>query len=105
MSTHRVPLGISFFHRSGVSALLRTTYFNQDGTFESIRTGAIQSGRDDFWTVDAAINYRLPKRYGFLTLGATNLFDKKFKYFDTDFKNPSIQPDRVVFFKATLALP
>jgi tetratricopeptide (TPR) repeat protein len=105
MSTHRVPLGISFFHRSGISALVRTTYFNQDGTFESIRTGAIQSGRDDFWTVDAAINYRLPKRYGFLTLGATNLFDKKFKYFDTDFKNPSIQPDRVVFFKATLALP
>jgi tetratricopeptide (TPR) repeat protein len=105
MSTHRVPLGINLFHPSGVSALFRATYFNQDGTFESIRTGILRSGRDNFWTVDTAINYRLPKRYGFLTLGVTNLFDKKFKYFDTDFKNPSIQPDRVVFVKATLALP
>ena len=105
MTTHRVPLGISFFHPLGISALLRSTYFNQDGSFESIKTGSIRSGRENFWTVDAAINYRLPKRYGFLTVGATNLFDKKFKYFDTDFKNPSIQPDRVIFVKATFSLP
>ena len=33
---------------------------------------------------DVAINYRLPKRYGFITVGATNLFDREFEFFDTD---------------------
>src|SRR5262249_8890971 len=30
-NTHRVPLGINFFHPSGVSAQLGATYYNQDG--------------------------------------------------------------------------
>jgi glutamate-1-semialdehyde aminotransferase len=51
----------------------------------------------------------LPKRYGFITVGAANLFDEKFKYFDTDrgaaHRNPRITPDRMVFGKITLALP
>ncbi len=105
MDTHRVPLGISFFHPSGVGASLRATYFNQNGEFESIKTGDIRSGHDDFWTVDAGINYRLPKRYGFITVGVTNLFDKEFRFFDTDFNNPSIRPDRMFFGRVTLALP
>jgi len=68
-------------------------------------TSDFQSGSHNFWTVDAALNYRLPKRYGFITVGATNLFDQKFNFFDRDIRNPSIQPDRVFFGKVTLALP
>jgi Flp pilus assembly protein TadD len=105
-NTQRVPLGVNFFHPSGFGAALLATYYHQNGDFESIKeAGLIQSGSDSFWNVDAAVSYRLPKRYGFLSLGVTNLFDKKFNYSDTDFKNPSIQPDRVVYFKATIALP
>jgi outer membrane receptor protein involved in Fe transport len=99
LTTHRMPLGVSFFHPSGLSASLRTTYFNQDGDFIT------QSGSDDFWIVDMAVNYRLPKRYGVMTVGATNLFDQDFKFFDRDFGNPSIQPDRMFFARVTLALP
>ena len=102
--THRVPLGIGFFHPSGLSASVAATYYNQGGTFERI-AGGLQSGRDDFWTVDAGINYRLPKRYGFVTVGATNLFDQKFKYYETDFNNPKIRPNRMFFTRVTLALP
>jgi hypothetical protein len=80
------------------------TYYNQEGRFPRGALG-LQSGRDDFWTVNAALNYRLPKRYGFITVGAINLFDKKFKYFEVDRDNPRIQPDRMLFFKLTLALP
>jgi hypothetical protein len=62
LNSHRVPLGIGVFHPSGLSASLTATYFNQEGDF----TGAVEigrrSGRDAFWTVDAAIKYRLPKR-------------------------------------------
>jgi tetratricopeptide (TPR) repeat protein len=105
LNTHRVPLGISFFHPSGLSTSLTATYWNQDGKFDRFATGVRESGRDDFWTVDTAINYRLPQRYGFITVGATNLFDEKFRFFNTDFKNPFIQPDRMFFARVTLALP
>jgi tetratricopeptide (TPR) repeat protein len=106
VDTHRVPLGISFFQPSGLGASLTTTYFNQDGKFGGITAGTpIRPGSDDFWTVDAAINYRLPKRYGFITVGATNLFDQQFKFFDNDLRNASIQPTRTVFGRVTLAFP
>ncbi|HWO41111.1 MAG TPA: TonB-dependent receptor [Candidatus Eisenbacteria bacterium] len=103
--THRVPLGISFFHPSGWSFLLKGTYWNQDGRFFRTGTGIFQSGRENFWVVDAGLNYRLPKRYGFITVGVTNLFDNKFRFFDLDFKNPAIRPDRMFFTRITLALP
>ena len=71
-----------------------------------------QPGQDDFWTTDIALKYRFPKRYGFLTVGATNLFDENFNYFETDLgldpsnqkliNNLTIQPDRMVFVTATL---
>jgi hypothetical protein len=58
--------------------------------------------------VDAAIGYRLPKRYGFITAGVTNLLDEDegdFKYWEVDRKNSRIQPERQAFIKCTIALP
>ena len=105
LHTHRVPLGVNFFHPSGFSAGLTTTYWNQHGDFQSLLTGELRSGSDDFWLVDTAINYRMPKRYGFITVGVTNLFDKEFMFFDDTNNNTIIQPDRTVFGRVTLALP
>jgi hypothetical protein len=105
VETNRVPLGINFFHPSGWSAALQGTYINQRGAFQRIGATTFESGQDNFWTVDAAINYRLPKRYGFITVGVTNLFDKEFKYFDPDQNNPRVIPDRVFFGRLTLAFP
>jgi outer membrane receptor protein involved in Fe transport len=104
MNTYRVPFGVNFFHPSGLSASASTTFYDQEGTFDRT-SGVRQAGDDSFWLFDAAVNYRLPKRYGFITIGARNLFDQKFKYYDTDWQNPSIQPDRFFFAKITLALP
>jgi len=104
--THRVPVGIKFFHPTGLGADMRLTYINQDGDFGGIFDGApIRHGSDDFWTVDLALNYRMPKRYGFVTVGVTNLFDEEFKYFDADLNNASYQPDRTVFARLTMSLP
>jgi tetratricopeptide (TPR) repeat protein len=109
LTTQRVPLGIKLFHPSGLSASLKPAYYHQDGDFIPRGLACCFSGRDSFWTVDAAVSYRLPKRYGFITIGAANLFDQKFKYFDTDrgaaHRNPRITPDRMIFGKITLALP
>jgi hypothetical protein len=104
LDTHRLPIGIAFFHPSGFGASMRATYFNQEGTF-LLNDFSVQPGQDEFWVVDAAISYRLPKRYGFISVGATNLFDTNFNYFDRDVRNPSIQPVRTVFARLTLALP
>jgi tetratricopeptide (TPR) repeat protein len=104
INTHRVPLGLNFFHPSGLGASLLATYYDQAGKF--VRSNiCCDSGKDTFWTFDAAINYRLPNRYGFITAGASNLFDKQFRYFEVDRDNPHIQPDRMLFIKLTLALP
>jgi tetratricopeptide (TPR) repeat protein len=107
VKTHSVPLGINFFHPSGLSAALQGTYYDQEGDFqrEEFIPMSFEHGEDNFWVVDAAISYRLPKRYGFITVGVRNLFDRKFEYADTDIDNPRIQPDRFFFGRVTLAIP
>jgi hypothetical protein len=106
LDTHRVLFGVNWFAPSGLSASLTSTYWNQDGRFERLSSPtAVQFGHDDFWTVDAEIGYRLPQRYGFISVGATNLFDEQFKYFEIDVNNSTIQPVRTFFVKFTLALP
>lgn len=105
LTTNRVPLGVNFFHPSGLGSNVTVTYLNQDGDFLSPEGGGFESGDDNFWIVDAAVYYRLPKRHGFITVGATNLFDQKFNYFEVDVDNPRFQPDRMFYARVTLALP
>jgi len=105
LDTHRVPLGIQFFHPSGLNASLSATYFHQDGEFERVTDGTVQSASGDNWTVDAAISYRLSKRYGLITIGVTNLLDEKFNWYEVDWRNPSIIPDRQVFARLTMSFP
>ncbi len=104
VETHRLPLGINFFHPSGFSARLKATFVDQEGRFAPrvFTLGTSAPGADQFWVVDAAIGYRLPKRRGLITLEARNLFDEKFKFQDTDPANPQIQPSRVIFGRITL---
>jgi outer membrane receptor protein involved in Fe transport len=103
--THSVPLGVNFFHPSGLSCGLKVTYWDQDGRFEHFDSFSVKNGDDTFWLADAAIRYRFPKRYGFFTVGVTNLFDENFEYFEVDVNNSRIQPDRFYFASITLALP
>jgi tetratricopeptide (TPR) repeat protein len=107
LETQRVPLGIRFFHPSGFSVSLTGTYWNQEGQFEDFFGDStnLLPGSDDFFLVDAALNYRLPKRFGFLSIGATNLFNKEFQYFEPERGNIAIQPTRTVFARITLAVP
>jgi tetratricopeptide (TPR) repeat protein len=105
VTTQRVPLGMRFFHPSGLSFMLKATFFYQYGYFIPRGSGCCTSGDDNFWVFDSAISYRLPKRYGIITVGATNLFDEHFNYQETDLSNPTVQPRRVIFARLTLAFP
>jgi len=105
VETHRLPLGINFFHPSGLSARVKATYVDQDGSFRPQLSppGFFISGSDQFWVVDAAFGYRLPNRRGFLTLEIRNLFNEDFRFQDTDPANPVIQPERLIFARFTLS--
>jgi outer membrane receptor protein involved in Fe transport len=105
LNTYSVPLGVNFIHPSGWSALLQGTYYHQNGTVLPQAADDFVSGTSNFWVVDAGLSYRLPKRYGLITFGVTNLLDKEFRFQEADVNNPRIQPDRVVFGRVTLALP
>lgn len=104
MEIQRVPLGLGFFHPSGVFFRLKETYIKQTGEFLAPFALAPEPGSSSFWLTDAAIGYRLPKRLGIATLEGRNLFDREFNYRDPDPGNPSIQPGRTVFFKITISL-
>jgi hypothetical protein len=104
--THSVPLGVNFFHPSGLFAGVKTSFYYQDGTFERFDTITYKDADNTFWLTDVALGYRLPKRLGFITAGVTNLFDNDdYNYWETDNKNSRLQPDRQAFVKVTLALP
>ena len=105
LKTHSVPLGVTLFHPSGFSASLQTTYYHQHGTVFPQGADDFVSGTSDFWLVDAGLSYRLPKRYGIISFGVKNIADRKFRYQETDFKNPYIQPSRMAFAQITLAFP
>jgi outer membrane receptor protein involved in Fe transport len=102
VDTHRFPLGIRFFHPSGFSAGLKATYFDQDGLFGT-GGGGYLPGDDQFWVVDAAVSYRLPKRYGLITVEVKNLFDEEFKYQDMEYRNPVVSPESLILARVTLA--
>ena len=106
LETRRIPLGLTFSHPSGLGVALTTTYWKQEGVgfIREDLGGVRQDAEDDFWLVDAVLNYRLPKRFGFVEIGATNLTNKEFRYFEMDLNNSHIQPTRTAFVKITLSL-
>ena len=102
LDTTRIPLTLSFFAPCGFSAAATGTYYDQEGRFTTIG-GVSQRGSDSFWTLDLSLSYRLPKRFGILSAGATNLLDEEFQYFDIDERNPSVLPTRRMYAKITLS--
>ena len=103
LDSQRLQLGMRYFQPNGFSAGLTTTYRQQQGEFGD--NTVFQAGKENFWTTDVSVSYRLPERRGFVSLGVSNLFDKQFRYLDTDIASPTIQPRRMVFAKLTIVLP
>jgi tetratricopeptide (TPR) repeat protein len=107
VQTQRVPLTASYFHPLGFFGRLRTTYYDQQGKFANEAgpqaNQPTEDKNDQFWLVDASVGYRLPKRYGFISVGVSNLFDENFKFVDTDPFNPQVYPQRFFFSRLTLS--
>lgn len=98
--THQVPIGLNFFNDAAVTARLEATYYRQTGTF--VDQGAVVEGGDTFWLADLSVSYRLPRRLGIATLEARNIFDKRFRFQETNFAIPTVSPRRVVAVRLDL---
>jgi Tfp pilus assembly protein PilF len=88
----RVFLPVGFF--ASLAGTYRTQRVDQ---FENLTTQEITKiWRPKFWTMDAAIGMRLPKRLGFVTLEGTNLTDREFDFYDQSLQEQVIPARRVV---------
>lgn len=99
--THRFPLGVHLFLPRNFSVGTKVTYVNQEGKFG--QNPAVASGEDSFWVMDATLLYRLPNRWGTISIEGKNLLDANFKFQDTDSARPSIFPELQVLAKFSLA--
>ena len=97
--THRLPLSVGLYHPSGLTARFQATYVDQKGTFGV----PVEEKGDTFWVLDASISYRLPRRWGIISLEGRNLLNERFRFQDTDLSNPTLIPERLVLLKFTLA--
>jgi outer membrane receptor protein involved in Fe transport len=117
LDTIGVPLTVRYFHPAGYFARLGATYVRQQITNQAF---FLDEDEEVFVILDLALGYRLPKRYGILSLGVRNLLDKAFRFQDDSFRsltqvpgqNPipgdfrgnfGFVPDRVIFTGITLS--
>ena len=103
VNTHRVPIGIRWFHHSGFGAGITATWLDQSGHF--LDAGFSEYlGDERFWIVDTGLTYRLPNRWGQIGLEVRNLFDRNSRFQDVDIENRQYLPERVVSLRVTFAL-
>jgi len=100
--THRLIAESRLFDRSGAFGRVRATFVDQDGRFQNA-VQVVEAGTDRFWTLDAAVGYRLPRRRGVATLEVRNAFDSAFRFQDTSPEEPTVVPARQVVARLTLA--
>ncbi|MGH8646781.1 MAG: TonB-dependent receptor domain-containing protein, partial [Gammaproteobacteria bacterium] len=95
VETISVPVSASYFHPSGFFAGASVSFVDQDVEklpLDSVGAANLSQGGDQFAVVDAAIGFRLPKRWGILSLQVHNLFDEGFNYQDDSFREFSNEP-------------
>jgi Tfp pilus assembly protein PilF len=81
LETHKLPITISYFHPSGITGKLTTTYYDQKGKFID-RTSTTEEGEDQGLITDLTFSYRFTKRLGSVSFGVKNLFDKDLRHED-----------------------
>ncbi len=112
-----VPVGIEFFHPSGLFSGItgtfveqeRTPFFGVDERFRKLTN----SGDDAFFMLDAVLGFRLPNRRGLLSLEGRNLLNENFFFRNYNFQAPdpanpnnfsptrTFVPERLFFMRFT----
>jgi outer membrane receptor for ferric coprogen and ferric-rhodotorulic acid len=102
LKTKRVPLSLRYFSENGFSAGVRVSHVDQEiQQFDTINQIG-ENDQEQFWIVDASLVYRLPKRYGFVSLEVKNLFNEEFRFQEPDPDIATVYPDRFFLVKLSL---
>ena len=102
--TQIIPLTITTLSHSGLSASITASYVEQKGVFATAPFfSGIAPGSDAFWITDFAMTFRLPRRLGFISVEARNLFNEKFQFQETDVVHPQFARDRLLLLHGSLA--
>jgi len=106
LETATVPLTLKYAHSSGFFASAKFTHVDQEAQYED---PVFVNYADNFNLADLLLGYRLPRRYGFLSLQVNNIFDESFTYQDYSvFRNdifnfsPQFIPERNIYARITL---
>lgn len=96
--THQVPISINYFATNGLYSKFRATFIHQKINSDE----SSNSGNEHFWSIDALVGYKFPKRYGRIEFGVKNLLDENYQYADKSLVTglPSrarYLPERTVF--------
>ncbi len=103
LDTSYVPLAVSAHHTSGLSFRLAASKVRQNGELRATPDDPVFLRDETFWITDLDIGYRLPSRYGFLSLGVRNLFDRSSTFVETDPVVRHFAPKRFVFGRLSLS--
>ena len=100
-TTHKLGVEARAFARWGGFARVRGWFVGQEGRFQDVRQEVVP-GSDRFFTLDASLGYRLPKRLGVAALDIRNAFDEPFNFQDSRPEEPTLVPARQVSLRLTL---
>jgi hypothetical protein len=93
----RVFLPIGFFASVAGSYYAQEAHLFLDITSPDRR---IQTAR--FWTIDAAVGWRLPRRLGSISIEGTNLSDREFLWYEQSLQE-NVIPARRIALRADFA--
>jgi tetratricopeptide (TPR) repeat protein len=104
LRTTRVPIGLRLLSDRGLSLRVQTTYVRQSGTFSLDVDFSTFDNEDDAWITDVALEYRLPRRLGVVSLGVMNIGDDFIDLLEVDPLNPRVATRRFAFVKVRITL-
>ena len=92
------PQGRVFLPCGFYASATGTNYVQEVDQFDDLTSPVRTTQEADFWTLDAAIGYRLPKRLGSVSIEGTNLTDREFVFYDRSVQDTVI-PARTVILR------
>lgn len=99
--THRLPVTLKLHWNPRLSFSLLATLVHQKGHFLDIDRNSF-AGTSNVLLVDAAVTWRLPNRVGLLSIEGRNLFDRRFRYQETDPVRPQLASQRQVVARLSI---
>jgi len=103
LETNKLSFNVAAYCPFGITTKFKATFIDQKGEFDPNPTSFITvKDNDRFWVFDLSMIYRLPKRFGLVSIEAKNLFNEEFKFQTIDRAGPDVAYERLIMAKITL---